>query len=81
MTWKSKKGSDFNDQYKTNTNLHELFDFAITLVLESNDPKTLSLTIECPSSTDKCMINLQNTHAIIYKIHSSSNEIEFIFCG
>ena len=81
MTWKGTRGSDFKNQYKNNTNQQGLIDFAIALVLESNDPKTLPLTIECPSSTDKCMLNLQNTHAIIYRIHSNSNEIEFIFCS
>ena len=81
MTWNSNKGSDFNDRYKNCKGQQELFDFAIALILESNDPKTLPLTLECPSSTDKCMMNLQNTHAIIYRIRSSSNEIEFIWCG
>jgi len=81
LTWNSQKGSDFNIQYVDCKDQHELFDFAIALLLESIDPKTLPLTIECPSSTDKCMVNLQNNHAIIYRIHSNSNEIEFIYCG
>lgn len=42
---------------------------------------TLPLTISCPNATNKRMMSLQNTHAIIFRIHTNSNEIEFIFCN
>jgi len=81
LTWKIQRGSDFKSQYKNHVDQQELFDFAIALILESNDPRTLPLTITCPNDINKCMVNLQNTHAIIIRIHTDSNEIEFIFCN
>ena len=81
MTWKSKLGKDFEDLYNNNSESKSLFDFAIALILHSKDPRGLPLTIPCPSSPNNCMLNLQNTHAIIFRIDYDTNGIEFIFCN
>ena len=80
MVWKGKSGDDFKKEYDSDRELQPLFDFAIELILYSDDPSKLPLTISCPGHPDSCMINLQNAHAVIFRIHGKINRIEFIHC-
>jgi hypothetical protein len=81
MTWKSKLDLDFEKSYLENEGLQSLYKFAMALILESKHPSTLPLTVFNPSKPNYCMINLQETHCLIYKIEEDSNKIEFLFCN
>ena len=79
MTWKSELGDDFKTPY-SNVEIHDLIDFGINLIIESQDPSQLPLTAQFPARNEDVFMNLQNTHCIIFRIHWSDNKIEFIYC-
>lgn len=81
MTWLSEVGPDFEILYNKNPELHSLYKYAMALILESNDPRQLPLTISMPVKPNYFMMNLQETHCIIFRIEEQMNTIEFIFCN
>jgi len=80
MTWDSETSSEFDSAYKKNKELHSLFKFGMALVLESDDPRNLPLTAVFPGNRDYVMLNLQETHCLIFMIKHDPDEIEFIEC-
>ena len=80
MTWKSKLWPAFELTYDTNSNLQELFDLGINIILESEDPGELPLTARWPGTDNHVMMNLQNNHFIIIQICYDENTVEFIHC-
>lgn len=81
MTWKIKSNTDFQKEYnKQDDKVQLLLDFAMDLIIESDDPKKLPLTLKCPSNEDKCFLKLPQLHAIIFQMHRSTRKVEFLNC-
>ena len=80
--WKIKTNEEFLKKFKKiGGSAQLLLKFAMEIILESDDPKKLPLTLKCPSNPDKCLLKLPDLHCIIFSIHRKEKMIEFIHCN